>query len=154
MTTPTAQISKLSDIGNFITAGNALFTLVSKKSGQRKTFLVEKAPPREGRDSSGGFFVRLLVGPENTDSFRYLGFLYESFKDEGNLRFKRNREGWGEEACRAFEWMISKVNGELPPDFFEQAEFWHAGRCGRCGRVLTVPESIATGIGPVCASRE
>ena len=27
----------------------------------------------------------------------------------------------------------------------------HSGCCGRCGRKLTVPESIDTGLGPVCA---
>jgi hypothetical protein len=27
-------------------------------------------------------------------------------------------------------------------------------RCRRCGRALTTPESIASGIGPVCASKE
>lgn len=29
----------------------------------------------------------------------------------------------------------------------------HAGRCGRCGRILTVPESIDLGLGPECAGR-
>jgi hypothetical protein len=28
----------------------------------------------------------------------------------------------------------------------------HAGRCGRCGKTLTVPESKATGLGPDCAA--
>ena len=32
-------------------------------------------------------------------------------------------------------------------------EFFHAGRCGRCGRALTVPESVASGYGPECAER-
>jgi hypothetical protein len=29
----------------------------------------------------------------------------------------------------------------------------HEGRCGRCGRTLTVPESIESGIGPECAKK-
>jgi hypothetical protein len=29
-------------------------------------------------------------------------------------------------------------------------EIWHEGRCGRCGRKLTVPESIHNGYGPEC----
>ena len=30
-------------------------------------------------------------------------------------------------------------------------EVWHEGRCGKCGRVLTVPESLILGLGPECA---
>lgn len=37
-------------------------------------------------------------------------------------------------------------------DFPETFQFWHEGRCARCGRRLTVPESIATGWGPECAA--
>jgi hypothetical protein len=29
----------------------------------------------------------------------------------------------------------------------------HEGKCGRCGRTLTVPESIDRGIGPECAGK-
>lgn len=32
-------------------------------------------------------------------------------------------------------------------------QIFHEGRCGRCGRVLTVPESVETGFGPECAGR-
>lgn len=148
MTNPTAQISKLTDIRSFITAGNALFTLVSKRTGKRKTFLAEAKP-----DATGAWFVRLLVGPENTDSYKYLGFMYESGR-KPDLLIRPNKQGWGREAYDVFSWMLSKINGYGTANFFEEAEFWHAGRCGRCGRTLTVPESIATGIGPVCAGRE
>ena len=53
---------------------------------------------------------------------------------------------------QAFAWFLaslSRPGTELP----EQLEFWHAGRCGRCGRRLTVPASIASGFGPECAGR-
>ena len=30
-------------------------------------------------------------------------------------------------------------------------EVWHEGICGRCGRKLTVPESVERGLGPECA---
>jgi hypothetical protein len=33
------------------------------------------------------------------------------------------------------------------PNFIE---IWHEGRCGKCGRTLTVPDSIANGLGPEC----
>lgn len=151
---PTAQISNRDDIRKFITAGNATFTVVSKRTGERKTFLAEKAEskPGEAQYARPAFFVRLLVGPANENDYRYLGFMYEI--PNGELRIKINKTRWGEEAFNTFAWMLSKINGHGATYFFEQAEFWHAGRCGRCGRTLTVPESIATGLGPICAGRE
>jgi hypothetical protein len=41
------------------------------------------------------------------------------------------------------------TDGPMPAEL----EVWHQGSCGKCGRPLTVPESIASGIGPVCASK-
>jgi hypothetical protein len=47
----------------------------------------------------------------------------------------------------AFAWFWDRLrNGNLP----EQVEVHHEGRCGRCGRALTVPESIESGFGPEC----
>lgn len=34
-----------------------------------------------------------------------------------------------------------------------KADIRHEGRCGRCGRALTRPESIDTGLGPDCAEK-
>lgn len=36
-------------------------------------------------------------------------------------------------------------------DALDRVEVWHEGSCGRCGRKLTVPSSIETGLGPECA---
>ena len=35
-----------------------------------------------------------------------------------------------------------------------EAELVAAGRCRRCGRTLTDPDSVSRGIGPDCASKE
>lgn len=52
---------------------------------------------------------------------------------------------------RAFDFFVHNViQLEREPGALE---IWHEGRCGRCGRKLTVPESIAAGIGPECAGR-
>jgi hypothetical protein len=52
---------------------------------------------------------------------------------------------------RGFGWLWRRLTqGQDLPD---KVEVWHEGRCGKCSRRLTVPESIATGLGPVCASR-
>jgi hypothetical protein len=33
-----------------------------------------------------------------------------------------------------------------------QFKIWHRGFCAKCGKALTVPESILTGVGPDCAA--
>lgn len=50
--------------------------------------------------------------------------------------------------ARGFAWFWRTLtNGR---DFPAGFEFWHEGRCARCSRRLTVPESISSGFGPEC----
>lgn len=152
---PTAQMTDLAQIRTFVLAGHALFTLVSKRTGERRTFLVEKGEPNE-RFPKPGYFVRLLTGPDNTNDFSYIGFMWER---DGSIGFKPGRNPgagleYGSPAVAGFAWFTSALNAPAAAErFLAQAEFWHAGRCGKCGRTLTTPESIAAGIGPVCAGR-
>jgi hypothetical protein len=141
------QITDLEAIRTFVLAGDATFTLVSKRTGARRTFRVRETG--DNVPTPVRRFVDLLVGPENTSDFHYLCFLHER---DGTLNLKPNKHGWGDEAFRALEWMVRRIN-ERGEALLRDAEFWHEGRCGRCGRALTVPESIASGIGPVCAGR-
>ena len=30
---------------------------------------------------------------------------------------------------------------------------YHVGKCGKCGKKLTTPESILTGLGPTCSNK-
>lgn len=146
-----AAITQLAQIRSFLLAGHAKFTLVSKKTGDRKTFRVRENEKGEFK----AFFVDLLVGPNNDDDYKYLGYLFPVGLPE-QLKFTQNKERWGTDAFAAFLWLTAWLNGRPGIDdraFFEQAEFWHAGECGRCGRELTDPESIARGLGPVCAER-
>jgi hypothetical protein len=46
-----------------------------------------------------------------------------------------------------FQYVINKLKLKNLPDFIE---VWHEGKCGKCGRTLTVPSSIESGIGPEC----
>ena len=42
------------------------------------------------------------------------------------------------------------------PDNITEAGFdvHHEGKCGKCGRPLTVPESVKTGLGPICSGKK
>ena len=46
-------------------------------------------------------------------------------------------------------WVLAWQGAALPEGY----EARHEGRCARCGRALTVPESIDSGFGPECARK-
>lgn len=152
----------LTAIRRFILGGIAIFTLLSKKSGERKTFRVRKAEDVDGSGRPHGYYVDLLTGPNNTEDYRYLCFMWitASANCETELHVKLNKQKWGEEAFLVFEWLAKRINAvcifkriDAQKSFEAQSEFFHEGRCGVCGRTLTTPESIELGIGPICAGR-
>ena len=48
-------------------------------------------------------------------------------------------------------WLLTHLWGASPELVLSRADVYHSGTCSRCGRVLTTPESIRSGLGPVCA---
>lgn len=55
------------------------------------------------------------------------------------------------ESIRGFRWLFSAL--QAGRDLTGKVTIRHAGSCGRCGRTLTVPASLDSGIGPVCADK-
>jgi hypothetical protein len=147
-----AHLSQATVAKGFILAGNAYFTVRSLKTGTRYTYRVNRARcSRCGKlDCScwahPTYFVALLTGPDNTADYTYLGMLREG-------RFAATRATGAQAAGKpfaAFRWVWERLaRGEYPA----AVEIWHEGRCGRCGRRLTVPESVERGIGPECAAK-
>ena len=126
----------------FIMGGNAIFTLVSKKTGTRFTYRVKAVEDYKGGVSH---FVSLLSGPDNTEDYQYLGQFYRHQLEYAHGR--KSRVGHDAPAVKALEWICKYLTGNVLPD---SCEIWHAARCGRCARKLTVPSSIASGFGPEC----
>lgn len=126
---------------SFMFAGKARVTLVSKRTGARYTYQVRN--PNE----TAPHFVSLLTGPDNTASYSFLGTVFEKKVYRHGKRSQVSPEA---PSAKAFAWAWSYlVRDELPPE----CEVYHEGRCGRCGRVLTVPESVTSGFGPECAGK-
>jgi len=147
----TAKFDTASAAYRAILAGNSRFTLVSRATGARYTFKVSAAKNRDNRANGKLWFVSLLTGPNNEADFTYLGVLREGWGSEG-VKFgltAKSRAPPDSAPVKAIGWAIHAIydRGEIPPTL----EIWHEGRCCRCGRTLTVPESIATGLGPECA---
>jgi hypothetical protein len=138
MTDPKAILS-------FMTAGKATITLVGKQ--ERFTYKVSAAPKRKPTDPDT-WFVSLLNGPDNYLNYAYIGILQRG--EDGRLFFKwtsKARVGETALSVRGFKWAIVYFADNRFP---KNLEVYHEGRCGRCGRKLTVPESITSGFGPEC----
>jgi hypothetical protein len=125
---------------------------------------------------NGRFFVSLLNGPDNERSYQYMGMLVpvlvsersiddpppgsiaDSMRDEATtinnhykfVNTRGSRVQLDAPSAVAFMWVLAMLDaGHMNED----VEIWHAGKCGMCGRKLTVPSSIEAGIGPECASK-
>lgn len=137
----------------YATAGDATVTLESTKTGKHFTYQIQ-APRQGGRrdHASDKRFVSVLSGD---NVYSYIGFVTNK---------TRGPRGKGEE--RDCPWRFvhagrkAAANRDAPSVvavawFFRHPEsaavnVYHSGRCGRCGRELTHPDSILTGLGPVC----
>ena len=138
-------IADAADALAFAMGGKARFTLVSKKTGERKTFQLGR--PGDDKDSVMRF-AGLLAGPDNTTDYQYIGFTKSDGSVAGLIAGKKGNPN--HPAFKALDWTLRKLAaGEMP----EQLEFWHEGRCACCGRALTDPASIERGVGPECLKK-
>lgn len=136
----TGQLMDNESVIRFVNGGKAIFTLVSKKTGQRYTYKVSESSDGEV------FFVALLSGPDNTEDYSFIGFI----RDGAFRHSRKARVGVDAPSFRAFDWFYRNLES---PTLLAGLEVWHEGKCCRCGRTLTVPSSIAIGIGPECAGK-
>lgn len=126
---------------DFMLGGNAYLTLRSLKTQTRYTYRVKKARDRNL------WFVSTLFGPSNTSEYAYVGTI-----SEGTFRLTvKSRFNHDSPQAQAFAWAWAFLNAHqrVPTTL----ELWHEGRCGCCGRKLTVPESIEAGFGPECIKK-
>jgi len=128
----------------FMRAGKATVTLVSRRTGTRFTYRLRES------DDKMCLFVGLLTGANNETDYSYLGRVSRDIFWAGRKVPKAGDIGKDAESSRAFAWTWRQlVSGAIP----EALEVWHEGRCGRCGRKLTVPTSVAAGFGPECSGK-
>lgn len=139
---------------DFINAGNSTVTFKSNLTDQRFTYKVQ-APHHPGNENTNSArdvnsqmrFVKVLTGSDNESNYTYLGYIRRGVFFHGG---SKSRIGHDAPSSKAFDWTWRALQQDAMPG---TVEVWHEGRCGRCARKLTVPESIATGFGPECAER-
>lgn len=123
-----------SDALKFMFAGNSIATFVNTKTDNRFTFKVKQ------KKYTNLFFVSVLTG---ADTYTYIGTVVSGEFRHG----KKSKITKESQSVRVFQYVLTNLINSSLPNF---VEVWHEGRCGKCGKTLTVPSSIANGLGPEC----
>lgn len=120
------------DSRQFILAGKAFVTFKSIKTGQHFTYRITK------KKQENLWFVNVMYKYDT--GLKYLGVILPNgtFKYTKASQNRKESPSW-----IAFNWAWNHLNSDT-------LEIWHEGKCGRCGRLLTEPDSIASGFGPIC----
>ena len=132
---------------------NGAYTIVSHKSGEHRTLKISTVHNEESA-LYGKRIISLLVGPDNQSDYR--GFAF--FNDNNSMSvWSRFRGTLTEEIGRCLITFL--VNGKVSDDGSIRMEGVNGhvlfqSACCVCNRPLTCPESIRSGIGPVCAGKE
>ena len=125
-------------------AGNATITLLSGNTDRHFTYKIKKS-----KDKENLYFVNLLSGSDNDKDYQYIGCYYSDTK------YFHPAKPWKDMVTMAWPPSLRAIR------FFfirlytipSNLHVYHEGRCGRCGRKLTTPESIERGLGPECYKR-
>lgn len=99
------------------------------------------------KDKSDGVkqWLSYLNGPDNTGDYTSIGTVH------GNeVKLFRKNEGKYTDIVAATRYVIKNINrlGEFGKNYATRS-----GNCYRCNRLLTTPESVALGLGPICAAK-
>jgi len=126
---------------------NGYFTVENTNTGEWRTFRIRKHGEND-RFPTNSQTLQLLVGPENTTCYKKFAFINR----RGAYSFKclRLQDPKWQAMCDLVHSLITEgINSR----YYTKLGYVirHSNRCFVCGRTLTTPESIDTGIGPVCA---
>lgn len=131
-----------------IATHNGRITLHNPATGNHRTFQI-RTIPEDSTFAPGKRVVELLTGPDNESNYRGFGFV--DVRVGGFVEIHLWRKATEADAnFKAFADMLLR-----PVAYAARGiEYLFEGRCRRCNRALTTPESIKRGIGPVCAIAE
>ncbi len=121
---------------------NGSITMRNPATDGHRTFRIHTQPD-DARFAPGERIVSLLVGPDNTTDYNGFGFV----KKDRIVLWRRFRDS---SDFTKYADMLQR------PNHYQEEhgiEYLYEGKCRRCNRTLTVPESIESGIGPVCAGK-
>jgi hypothetical protein len=121
----------------FIFGGKSFVTFLNTNTSNRFTYKVVK------HKTDDIYFINVLTSP---DTYTFFGtYRNGQFKHSPKARISAEAQ-----SVKVFQFVIAKLATNTLSNLIE---IYHDGRCGKCGKQLTVPESVETGFGPECYKR-
>ena len=121
---------------------NGKFTVKSTKTGEHRTFRV-RTQPKDSSFCPGKRVLSLLTGADNDNS--YTGF---AFVDDFGIHL------WGKKKTEQYIALATMLEHLQKHEDAGRVEVYAETTCRKCNRALTTPESILSGIGPICERSE
>lgn len=131
----------------FILAGKSEFVAVSGNTGKRLGFKLEKI----NSDNTNGNETMYYLSTQIDNKLVYCGVIVYNSK-LNKFIFAKGKKGNLDYSHLNVKSILYILNRLHCGDVGINLSVYHVGKCGRCGKKLTTPESILTGLGPTCAS--
>jgi len=125
---------------DFILGGRAILTVRSERSGKHFTYKV-----KETSNNKNSYFISVK---NSSDTFLYIGILKKYFGKWELILTAKSRVGKDAVSYKTFQFIIDRYINRYSPH--SEMSLFHSGRCSKCDRELTDPESIELGMGPIC----
>ena len=120
----------------FIFGGKSFVTFLNTNTSNRFTYKVVK------HKTDDIYFINVLTSP---DTYTFVG-TYRNGKFKHSPKARISAEA---QSVKVFQFVIDKL---VTNTLSNLIEIYHDGRCGKCGRKLTTPNSVQNGFGPECIS--
>ena len=128
-------------------AGKANLTLKNPATGKHiRVKFIQKKDRKTGKLGSC-YYLYISVLGDGKAGYVYAGAY---FSDSGKFKFGQPTTEDNSKLHAIASYVVNAIRNPLPLHN-HMIEINHAGKCCRCGRKLTHPESIKTGIGPECS---
>lgn len=119
---------------------NGKFTVKSVATGEHRTYRV-RTQDQDSRFAPGKRVIGILTGPDNTNDYLNFGFVTE----KGIEVWSRQSTKFAQHAKMLTNMLANVLTGKI--------EVYAETKCRVCNRTLTTPESVKSGIGPICEGR-
>lgn len=127
-------------------AGRAVLTFRNIATGNHFTAKIrQKSDKKDRKVKLPVYNVWISLLGDHETRMRYAGMIFT----DGPMRIWVSRDiSPNEQLAQVFRWMVGAIQN---PDILRgKVALFHEGRCCHCAMPLTHPESVYTGMGPVC----